>query len=58
MKIKNVAGVTVITADNGKHFVNTEDVKFGFELWLGKEDAPSNYKEVEDNLEVTNGWPN
>lgn len=55
MKIKNVAGVTVITADNGKHFVNTEDVKFGFELWLGKEDAPSNYKEVEDNLEVTNG---
>ena len=47
MKIKNIAGINVITVDEGKHFVNLEETDCGMEIWLGKEDSIDNYKEVD-----------
>lgn len=55
MKIKNIAGTNVISASLGFHLENAKGDHIGTELWLGKEDSPSNYKEVEDTPEVTNG---
>ena len=40
--------VTVITADEGKHFVRKSDgLDFGNEIWLGVNDEAGNYDEVE-----------
>lgn len=55
MKIKNIAGTNVISASSGFHLENAKGEHMGIELWLGKEDSPSNYKEVEDTMEVLNG---
>ena len=45
MTTKNVSGITVLTADAGKVFINAAGDNCGTELWLGKEDKAENYRE-------------
>lgn len=51
MKTKNISGIIVLTADEGKVFINAAGEDCGNELWLGKEDKADNYHEEDKPAE-------
>ena len=47
MTITEIDGITVVTASEGKVLTNTDQSLHSEQLWLGVDDSPDNYFEVD-----------